>query len=165
MTRRSWTTWVAVAVLAPMLALATQPVAAQGTGVLTNKVELEKTGPAADGQEGEKTYVAPDVVVPGDRVRVTLIFTNNGTAAASGINLTNPIPDALVFDGTNDTAGFSVSVDGAKTFGTLAASTVTAPGAAPRPATATDVTHVRWVWPDAVPAGQSRSVAFFGRVR
>lgn len=161
MTGRSWTTLVAAAVLA----IATQPAAAQGTGVLTNKVELEKVAPAVDGQQGTKTYTTPDVVVPGDRIRLTLIFTNNGTAAASGINLTNPIPEALAFDGTNDTAGFSVSVDGAKTFGTLAALTVTAPGAAPRPATAADVTHVRWVWPDAVPAGQSRSVAFFGRVR
>ncbi|WP_171005185.1 DUF11 domain-containing protein [Sphingopyxis sp. 2PD] len=152
-------------VLAALLAMGPQPAAAQGTGVLTNKVELEKPGAIVEGREGEKTYTTPDVVVPGDRIRLTLTFTNNGTAPAAGVNLTNPIPAALVFDGTTDTAGFAVSVDGGKTFGALAALTVAVTGAAPRPAIAADVTHVRWLWPDAVPAGQSRSVAFFGRVR
>ncbi len=161
MTRKSWT----IMTLAAILAVGNQPAAAQGTGVLTNKVELEKRAPAADGREGEKTYTTPDVVVPGDRIRLTLTFTNNGTAPASGMNLTNPIPEALVFDGTSDTAGFAVSVDGGKTFASLASLTVAVAGAAPRPAVPADVTHVRWLWPDAVPAGQSRSVAFFGRVR
>ena len=161
MIRKSWT----IMTLAATLAIGTQPASAQGTGVLTNTVELEKTGPSVDGREGEKTYTTPDVVVPGDRIRLTLTFTNNGATPAAGVNLTNPIPEALVFDGTNDTAGFAVSVDGGKTFGALAALTVAVTGAAPRPAAATDVTHVRWLWPDAVPAGQSRSVAFFGRVR
>jgi len=161
LTRKSWT----ILTLAAALVLGTQPAAAQGTSMLTSKVELEKSGPVVDGREGEKTYTTPDVVVPGDRVRLTLNFTNNGAAPAAGVNLTNPIPDALVFDGTNDTAGFAVSVDGGKTFGALAALTVAVTGAGPRPAAANDVTHVRWLWPDAIPAGQSRSVAFFGRVR
>ncbi|MBU0825404.1 MAG: DUF11 domain-containing protein [Alphaproteobacteria bacterium] len=158
---KSWT----IMTLAAALAMGTQPAAAQGTGVLTNKVELEKSGPVIDGREGEKTYTTPDVVVPGDRIRLTLTFTNNAAAPAAGVNLTNPIPQALVFDGTNDTSGFALSVDGGKTFGALAALTIAVTGVAPRPAAAPDVTHVRWVWPDAVPAGQSRSVAFFGRVR
>ena len=80
MTRKSWT----IMTLAAALAIGTQPAAAQGTGVLTNKVELEKTGPSVDGREGEKTYTTPDVVVPGDRIRLTLTFTNNGAAPAAG---------------------------------------------------------------------------------
>lgn len=161
MIRKSWT----IVTLATALAMGAQPAAAQGTGALTNKLELERSGPGVDGREGEKTYTTPDVVVPGDRIRLTLTFTNNGAAPAAGVNLTNPIPEALVFDGTNDTAGFAVSVDGGKTYGALAALTVAVTGAAERPAAARDVTHVRWLWSDAVPAGQSRSVAFFGRVR
>ncbi|WP_428629077.1 hypothetical protein [Sphingopyxis sp.] len=161
MTGKSWKTIA----LAAVLAMGTQPAAAQGTGVLTNKVELEKLTPAADGREATKTYTSPEVVVPGDRIRLTLIFTNNGAAPAAGVNLTNPIPAALIFDGTSDTAGFSVSVDGGKTFGALASLTIPITGAAPRPAVAADVTHVRWLWPDPVAPAQSRSVAFFGRVR
>lgn len=151
--------------LAALLAAGVQPAAAQGTGSLTSKIELEKSTPSLEGQPPKKSYVAPDVVVPGDRVRVALTFTNNGTAPAAGVNLVNPIPDGLMFDDTADTAGFSVSADGGKTFGALAALTVSINGAAPRIATATDVTHVRWLWPDAIGPGQSRSVAFFGRVR
>jgi len=151
--------------LAALLAAAAQPVAAQETGALTSKIELEKSLPAGEGQSARKTYVTPDVVVPGDRVRVTLIFTNKGSAPAAGVSLVNPIPDGLVYDDTADTASFGVSIDGGKNFGALAALTVPVANAAPRPATVTDVTHVRWLWPDAIAPGQSRRVAFFGRVR
>ncbi|MDR7060189.1 MULTISPECIES: hypothetical protein [unclassified Sphingopyxis] len=156
--------WNALA-LAALFTAGVQSAGAQGTGSLTSKIELEKSTASSDGQPPKKTYVAPDVVVPGDRVRVALTFTNNGAAPAAGLNLVNPIPDGLMFDDTADTAGFGVSTDGGKTFGALAALTVPVGGAAPRPATAADVTHVRWLWPDAIAPGQSRSVAFFGRVR
>lgn len=152
-------------VIAVILALAGQPAAAQGTGALTSKIELEKLVPTSKGQAPNKSYVTPDVVVPGDRVRVTLTFTNQGAAPAAGVNLVNPIPDGLVFDETANTAGFGVSTDGGKTFGALAALTVPVEGASPRAAAAADVTHVRWLWQDAISPGQSRSVAFFGRVR
>ncbi|MFC3785718.1 putative repeat protein (TIGR01451 family) [Sphingopyxis italica] len=142
--------------------------AAQGTGALTSKIELEKSTPATASQPAQKTYVDPDVVVPGDRVRVTLTFTNDGAAPASGVNLVNPIPEGLVYDDTADTAGFGVSIDGGKNFGPLAALIpliVPVEGGASRPATTAEVTHVRWLWPDAIAPGASRSVAFFGRVR
>ncbi|MBJ7437660.1 MAG: DUF11 domain-containing protein [Sphingopyxis sp.] len=161
MTGKSWK----ILALLVGLTLGAQPAAAQGTGALTSKIELEKLAPATAGQAPAKSYILPDVVVPGDRIRVTLTFANNGIAPAAGLNLTNPIPEGLVFDETNDTAGFSVSTDGGKTFGALATLKVPVSGAAPRAAVAADVTHVRWLWPDAVAPGQSRSVAFFGRVR
>ena len=151
--------------LAILLAAGAQPAAAQGTGSLTSKIELEKSTPSADGQPAKKTYAAPDVVVPGDRVRVALTFTNNGAAPAAGVNLVNPIPEGLVYDDTTDTAGFGVSTDGGKTFGALTSLTVPVENATARPATVTDVTHVRWVGPGALAPGQSRSAAFFGRVR
>jgi len=152
------------ALLAGVLSLQ-QPVAAQNQGALTSKIELEKLAPARPGEPPLKIYAAPDVVVPGDRVRITLTFTNAGAAPASGVNITNPIAEGLIFDGTTDTADFGVSVDGGKIFGPLPTLLVTPPGAAPRAATAADVTHVRWLWHDAVPAGQTRSVAFFGKVK
>jgi uncharacterized repeat protein (TIGR01451 family) len=152
-------------ILAVAALVAGSPAIAQETGALTSKIELEKSVAGADGQPAGKTYVAPDVVVPGDRVRVTLVFTNRGAAPAAGVNLVNPIPEGLIFDETADPAGFGVSADGGKTFGALTALTVSVAGAAARPATAADVTHVRWLWPDPIAPGQSRSVAFFGRVR
>lgn len=156
--------WKGLAMTALLVAGA-QSVAAQGSGALTTKIELEKSAPAVEGQAAKKRYVAPDVVVPGDRVRVTLTFTNNGAAPAAGVKLVNPIPEGLVFEDSADTTGFDVSIDGGKAFAKLATLTVPVTGAALRPAVAADVTHVRWVWPDAIAPGQSRSVAFFGRVR
>jgi len=148
-----------------LLALSVQPAAAQATGSLTSKIELEKSTPSPDGGPATKTYTEPKVVVPGDRIRVALTFTNNAAAPAAGVKLVNPIPEGLVFDDTANAEHFSVSTDGGKSFGALASLTVPVEGASPRSATAADVTHVRWLWPDAIAPGQSRSVAFFGRVR
>lgn len=153
------------ALLALALAFGSQPAIAQNGGALTSKIELEKLTPTAEGQPPAKSYAAPDVVVPGDRVRITLTFTNGGAVPAAGVNIVNPIPEGLVFDGTDDRQDFTVSVDGGKTFGALAALTVTGTGTAPRTATVGDVTHVRWLWTATVAPGQTRSVAFFGKVK
>lgn len=154
-----------ISAAAMLLTLGAGAATAQDSGALTSSIELERSTSAADGQPAKKTYVAPDVVVPGDRVRVTLTFTNRGTAAASGVNLVNPIPEGLAYDGTDDTAGFGVSIDAGKNFGPLADLAIPVEGSVPRPATTADVTHVRWLWSDAIAPGESRSVAFFGRVR
>ena len=151
------------ALLAAALLLGPQPAAAQGT--LTSKVELEKLTSASPGQPAAKSYTSPDVVVPGDRVRITLIFTNGGAAPAADVKIVNPIPEGLVFDGTSDPKDFTVSVDGGQTFGAIEMLTVPVAGAAPRPATVFDVTHVRWLWSTPIPVGTSRAVAFFGKVK
>ena len=145
--------------------LSVQPAAAQATGSLTSKIELEKSTPSPNGGPATMTYAEPKVVMPGDRIRVALTFTNNAAAPAAGVKLVNPIPKGLVFDDTANAEHFTVSTDGGNTFGALTSLTVASQDAAPRPATAADVTHVRWLWPDAIAPGQSRSVAFFGRVR
>ena len=150
-------------IIAAAISFTAAPATAQGG--LASKIEIEKMVTAADGQPPVKTYVEPEVVIPGDRVRITLTFANGSTAPASGVNVVNPIPEGLIFDGTADTNGFAVSVDGGKSFGSMAALTVPVANGTPRAATAADVTHVRWLWPDALPAGQKRSVAFFGRVK
>lgn len=151
-------------ILAAGLGAAGPMAAAQEKGALTSTVELEKISGVASGKP-VKSYVTPDVVVPGDRVRVTLLFANPGSSPATGVRIVNPIPAGLVFDGTDDRADFSVSVDGGKSFGDLAGLTLPGADGSPRAATDADVTHVRWLWSTAVPAGGSRSVAFFGRVK
>ena len=152
-------------ILTALLAAASSPAAAQESGTLTSRVELEKAIPGANRSAELYTYVEPNVVVPGDRVRVTLTFTNNSAAPATGLNITNPIPAGLAFNSTNDTTDFSVSVDGGKSFGALASLTVPAEDSSPRAATLSDVTHVRWLWSQPVAPRQSRSVAFFGLVK
>ncbi len=158
-----WGRFRAAMILAAALFSGAQPLSAQDNGALTTTIELEK--PTSAGEAGAKIYVDPAVVVPGDRVRITLNFTNRAATPASGIQIVNPIPEGLVFDGTADPAGFAVSVDAAVSFGAIEALSVPVAGGAPRAATAADVTHVRWLWSDAIAPGQSRAVAFFGRVK
>lgn len=161
MTGKKW----GILAAAALLAVGAPPALAQNIGTLTSKVELEKSISATDGKPATKTYLTPDVVVPGDRVRISLAFTNKGAQPASGVVIANPIPQALLFDGTDEEAGFGVSVDGGKQFAPLSDLAVPVEYGAARPATAADVTHVRWKWADAVAPGQTRTVAFFGRVR
>ncbi len=151
--------------LATVILLAAMPASAQQSGGLTSKVELEKEIAGANGAAATYSYSEPKVVVPGDRIRVTLTFTNNSTAPATGLNITNPIPEGLIFNGTNDDADFTVSVDGGKSFGPLPSLTLSVANAAPRAATMADVTHVRWLWSQPVAPQQTRSIAFFGRVK
>ena len=152
--------------LVPALLLA-PPALAQDPSdslALDSLVELAKTDTGADGTVTTR-YVKPDVVVPGDRVRITLRFHNRSRDAIQNLKLRNPIPDGLLFDGTEDIAGFSVSVDGGTNWGQLAALTVTPTDEVARAATLADITHVIWVLPQPVAPGAGGSVSFFTRVR
>jgi uncharacterized repeat protein (TIGR01451 family) len=147
--------------------LFTLPAAAQEQGAslsLDSLVELAKTETAADGSTTTR-YTKPDVVVPGDRVRITLRFHNRSRDAIQNLKLRNPIPEGLQFDGTEDLAGFAVSVDGGTNWGQLAELSVTPGGGAARAATMADITNVMWTLPQPVPPGTRGSVSFFTRVR
>lgn len=135
-----------------------------GNLALDSIVELVKTETDTNGTVTTR-YTKPDVVVPGDRVRITLRFHNRSRDAIQNLKLRNPIPDGLQFDGTEDLAGFTLSVDGGANWGQLAALTVTPAAGSSRPATLADVTHVMWILPQEVTPGSRGSVSFFTRVR
>jgi uncharacterized repeat protein (TIGR01451 family) len=152
---------------APLLLGLAIPAAAsaQGTGlVLDSIVELEKSETVADGTT-RTSYTKPDVVVPGDRVRITLRFHNRGREPINNLKLNNPIPAGLQFDGSNDLAGFSLSVDGGTNFGQLSDLILTASDGTQRAANMGDVTHIMWILPEPVAPGGRGSVTFFTRVR
>jgi uncharacterized repeat protein (TIGR01451 family) len=153
------------AVFIAVVAATALPVAAQDAGLkLDSVVELEKSTTAADGTVSTN-YEKPEVVVPGDRIRITLRYHNQGREPVTNLKLRNPIPDGLMFDGTPDVAGFSASVDGGSNWGALADLTLTTSDGTSRSATSADVTHVMWVLPQPVAPGARGSVAFFTRVR
>jgi uncharacterized repeat protein (TIGR01451 family) len=131
---------------------------------LDSIVELERSETSADGTVITR-YSKPDVVLPGDRVRITLSYNNRGREPVTNLKLRNPIPDGLQFDGTNDLAGFSMSIDGGTNWGQLADLKFTAADGTERAAAMTDVTHVMWVLEQPVPPGGRGSVVFFTRVR
>ena len=102
-----------------------------------------------EANEPQRRMVDADSVVPGDELRYTITFTNNGTEVvdAGSIVITNPIPDATVYlDGTaagSDTE-IHYSVDG-ENFGSAEELTISQ-GEAEVIASAKDYRTLRWVY-------------------
>ena len=147
-----------------LLALfAAAPVAAAGDVSLSSEVLVERVKQEADGR-AVTVREKPAIVTPGDRLVFLLSYRNQGDAAAEGFVVTNPIPQAVAFAGT-DSAGAVFSIDGGENWGALDALKVANPDGTSRPATATDVTHVRWSFAEAIPAGTGGQLSFRGVVK
>jgi uncharacterized repeat protein (TIGR01451 family) len=150
--------WLAlIALLAPAAAIAA------GDVTLNSQVFVER---AKQGPDGKTVIVreAPKVVTPGDRLVFEIAYQNKGTQPATGFSITNPIPESVAFAG-GETEGAVVSVDGGKTWGALASLKVPGADGKARPATQADVTHVRWAFSRAIPAGASGRTTFRGVVK
>ena len=149
--------WLALfALLAPAAASAADNVS------LTSKVLVERVKPGADGKP-VTVREEPGVVTPGDRLVVVLSYRNRGAEPATGFTLTNPIPESVAFTGTDDSSA-SVSVDGGKSWGALQSLKVAAADGTSRPATAADVTHIRWSFGKPIAAGTGGELSFRGVV-
>lgn len=139
-------------------------VAAASPLALTTTMLAEKRVAASDGSVTMK-LAAPDHVGPGDRVVVQLAYRNRGTAPIAGLVLANPVPAGLAYRGPRGAgAAPELSVDG-RTFGPLSTLRVPAVAGGTRPATADDVTHVRWRLNSPVTAGTGGELAFQAIVR
>ncbi|MGZ8352072.1 MAG: hypothetical protein ACXWUJ_03080 [Allosphingosinicella sp.] len=149
--------WIALfALLAPAAASAADNVS------LTSKVLVERVKPGPDGK-AVTVREEPGVVTPGDKLVVVLSYRNAGAEPATGFTLTNPIPASVAFAGTDDSSA-SVSVDGGKSWGALASLKVVAADGSSRPATAADVTHIRWSFGRPIAAGSGGELSFRGVV-
>lgn len=151
------TLMLAFAAAATVLALPAAPLAAQGQAnpvTLTGDVKAVKVVIAADGTERTE-LVEPTTIVPGDRLVFGTDYANKGAEAVTNFVVTNPLPAAVRLAPDADPA-LEVSVDGGKSFGVLAALSVTASDGTARPATHADVTHVRWVLASIAPGTSGR---------
>ena len=145
-----------LALLAPATAFAADAVS------LTSKVLVERVKPGADGKP-VTVREEPGVVIPGDKLVFVLSYRNSGAEPATGFTLNNPIPPSVAFVGTDD-ASATVSVDGGKSWGTLASLKVANADGTSRPAVAADVTHVRWTFARPIAAGSGGELSFRGVV-
>ena len=100
------------AFFAPAAALAAENVA------LSSEVLVERTRAGADGKP-VTVREAPGVVTPGDKLVFQLGYKNQGAQPATGFTLTNPIPEAVSYTGS-ESEGATVSIDGGKSWGQLA---------------------------------------------
>ena len=145
-----------IAMLAPSLALAANNVTLSGT------VFLEKTVTDSIGHT-RVLLEEPKAVTPGDRLVFILNYRNAGNAPASDFIVTNPLPAAVAYLGSGDSA--QVSIDGGKNWGALAALKVRESDGRWRNAMPEDVTHVRWALKRTIAAGAQGKLSFRGVVR
>lgn len=157
---------------------------------LDSKIQVERKSTDANGKETTELLDPNAVtVVPGDALLFTLSYSNTGATPATKFVAVNPVNKAVRLTGvTEDWA--EVSVDGGTTYGKLSDLTVmadvAAPGPdaadpvgdevgadapkvavtpAPRAATYGDVTHIRWTFPEAIPADGKGTLSFRGVVK
>lgn len=137
---------------------------------LSSEVKIERIEKDATGQETSTLRDPKDVIiVPGDKVVFILNIVDSGLEPAAGFRATNPIPASVAFQ-TVDQDWAEVSVDGGVQWGKLSALSVNAKAAdtgvaITRPALPEDVTHVRWVFANAIAPASKSSVSYRGVVR
>ena len=137
---------VAVSSSAPLLAQPAAPAPAQAASPveLVGDVRVIKVT-VVNGQEKQE-LIEPKVVIPGDKLVFTTRYRNTGKLPVNDFVVTNPLPGAVMLS-PEGAASHVVSVDGGKTWGALAALQVADAQGAKRPASAADVTHLRWTLP------------------
>jgi uncharacterized repeat protein (TIGR01451 family) len=116
--------------------------------------------------DGTKTVVLekPNMVTPGDSLVFVVKYKNVGTSTASNFVVTNPLPAAVMFNGTSD--GLEVvSIDGGKNWGFLTNLRVTKADGTARPAQRNDVTHIKWNLNQPLTAGAEGKLIFRGIVK
>lgn len=110
----------------------------------------------------QKTVLEPpSQVIPGDRLVFTTRYTNTSAETVADFVVTNPLPAPVMLA---EDGSFEVSVDGGKSFGKLAALSVTLEDGADRPAELADVTHIRWTLARLTP-GEQGSLSYFAVIR
>lgn len=140
------------------------PVAAQAAGnvALTSEMLVERVVKASDGSA--KTVLdAPKSVPPGAKLVFVLSYRNTGAAPANNFVIDNPMPAGVAFESADN--GGTVSVDGGRSFGALAAARVRAADGLPRAARPEDVSNVRWAMTAPIPVGGAGRVSFRGTVK
>ena len=135
--------------------------AAPGAVALRGDVKLETTR-IENGVE-KIVLATPKVVVPGNRLVFSTSYRNESATPVQNFVVTNPVPTGIAV-AAQDAASLTVSVDGGKTWGKLAALSVKDARGVARPAQAGDVTHVRWTVA-AIAPGASGSVAYHAIVK
>ena len=130
---------------------------------LASDVMVERTTVGPDGRT-QVSLEEPSTVVPGDKLVFVLRYRNNGRQPAADFVVTNPLPAAVAFQGSNDGSA-QLSVDGGRSWGAIGDLMVTDGDGTRRAARMEDVTHVRWTFAQPIPAGEAGRLMFRGVVR
>jgi uncharacterized repeat protein (TIGR01451 family) len=131
---------------------------------LSSDVKLVRVVRDADeGNAARTELVDPESVVPGDTLAFSVSYRNGGGEPVSDFVIVNPVP-ANVRLSDESASALEVSIDGGKNWGMLAELSVAESDGAERPATASDVTHLRWKIALLTP-GETGTASFRATVR
>ncbi len=154
--------FVAFALASASGAIAAEP------GAVELRATAAKLVTVTDALGNEKTeLVAPEVVVPGDKIAYTISAKNVSTDDVESVVITDPIPSEMLFvAGSEESRDAAVlfSVDGGESFDREENLTVVGEDGLRRPAMSTDFTHIRWVFETPLAPASERSVRFVALV-
>ncbi|MDG5469600.1 hypothetical protein P9J64_14810 [Deltaproteobacteria bacterium IMCC39524] len=147
-----------------LIGIAANPALAenQGNVLLKSTAEVEMTTKDPDGKEIIVRKPATKVL-PDTEVIYTNTFSNIGAEPAENIRLDNPIPEHTVYvagSAFGEDTEITFSVDGGQLFENPKNLTVPGPDGKPRPATAADYTHIRWVRAAPLQPGEEAHAGF-----
>ncbi len=128
-------------------------------------IEREVVVRNADGTETFKREKA-DLVVPGERVVYSINYYNDKAQAAEDIVLVMPVPKEVEYlerSAETPIATAEFSADGGNSFASRDRLTVRG-ATGTRPATASDITHIRWTVASIAP-GTSGELIYKGRLK
>lgn len=154
--------------VAPALALlAAQAAYASPEAIKVNtQVYQEQWVVGADGKRRVQRVPAANVR-PGSEVIYEVGYSNTGLQPMQVV-ITNPLPADLVYQSyaaRSVGAQLEVSVDGGNTFAPLATQQVRLIDGQTRPATADDITHVRWKTARPIRPGEGGYVSLRAKVK
>lgn len=157
---------VRLAIVVGLVSFASVALAADpGSIELQAKAEKVVVEVTADGTE-KTSYVAPEVVVPGDRIAYTISAKNVSAKDVEQVVITDPIPAEMTFltgTETREAGRVLFSVDGGRRFDAAEKLVVLEDGQS-RPAESSDFTHIRWVFDAPLAPEAERAVRFVAQV-
>ncbi len=140
--------------------------------VAAAQIELQSTAEVesvSTGEDGRAVVARTPAlkVIPGDEVFYTVHYRNTGEDRAEDVVITNPIPahmNLLRTDGLQPGCTLVFSVDDGQSFDALSRLEVTGNDGRPRPATAADCTHLRWVFERQLEPGEVGAVSYLAQL-
>lgn len=149
-------------IMAMLAAAFTAPAMANNTISLESEIFVERV----TNTSGRTAVILerPTSLIPGDRLVFVVKYKNTGAAPASDVVITNPIPNAIQFQETLDGTE-QVSVDGGKNWARLEKLRIALKNGESRPASPSDVTHIRWVILEDITNGDEGKLTFRGVVK
>lgn len=133
---------------------------------LRTQVFQERWGIDGNGKRIVERVPAANVR-PGSEVIYEVGYSNTGPRPMQVV-ITNPLPADLVYQSyaaRSVGAKLEMSVDRGRSFGTLDKLRVAGPGGTSRPATADDITHVRWKTARPIKPGEAGKVSLRAMVK